>query len=141
MALPLLPILGGAAALLFLALRKKDSPPTAPPEVPLVTPTGEPIQFLVDRRGVKFTPVSPPENIGPPPAISNDIRVGDTVTFDLTTAGLKIQGVPGGNVIGVVTRAPSGGTLDVRPTDSRLPANLSPVTIPVAAVSGIQPGD
>jgi hypothetical protein len=164
MALPLLPLaLGGGALFLLLANRKNagaggqpapSSPgaapgaPYVPPAVPVTpatpaTPTApaKPA-FLVARNGAKFVPVSPPANIGPPPEIASQIRVGDTVTFDLASAGLQIEGVPNGNIIGKVTRAPgSGSTLDIVPIDPRLPAGMSPVTIPVSAVSGISPGD
>lgn len=136
---PIIPIgLGAAALVAYLAFRK--SPAAAPSQAN--TPEALGIKFLVARDGTKFSPASPPQNIGPTPEIAAQIYTGDMVTFDLSAANLTVNGIASGNIAAKVVRAPgTGPTLDVVPIDPRLPPNMAPVTIPVSSVSGIQPGD
>ena len=134
MSLPVIAL--GAAVLggLYYALRPSALPKPGPGAVPGAT-------VLRGTSGTPFISHSPPANIGEPAGPRQDIRVGDTLTVDVKTAGFTIPEIPTGNVLLKVTQvdAPDMQSLQAVSIDPRLSPPRG-FTVPRKAVSGIEPG-
>ena len=78
-----------------------------------------------------------------PDSIATQIQKGDTLTVDVGVSGNVSAAIPSGNMA-FLAEGPadmSSRTIVAHPVDNRVPDGLPPQQIPLAAITGISPGN
>ncbi len=98
--------------------------------------------LLKGANGVVFTKSSPlMAGVSIPDDIAKQISAGDTLTIDVGGAGLQIATVTSGNAL-FVAQGPAdmtARTIAVKSVDPRTQDHDTVLTLPIAAITGIQP--
>lgn len=121
---------------------RPQAPPAAPGQLPPIPqgmallPDNTLSPLITSADGTVFAAQSSPESIGPPSAITDQLRPGDCITIDVGVARLNVKGITSGNMAMKVTGMPKANGIQAQPIDPRLPAGLPAMDIPFAAISG-----